>query len=118
MKTVPEILRAGAATYAERNTYYKDNYKRIGAQLASMFPAGLPPMDADGWNRFALWLAVYQKTVRYAVSIETGGAGHADSAHDAMVYAAMLEELTPTQTVAATTIQLNTDYNRVENEKK
>ena len=90
--TVPELLRSGAQTYEERNRIYGDNYKQAGALLKVLFPDGLPPMDADGWNRFGVWLMVFGKAVRYAAQLQNGG--HKDSAHDAMVYAAMLEELT------------------------
>ena len=91
--TVPELLRAAADTYEQRNKLYGDNYKQIGAGLAALFPQGIPAMDADGWNRFAAWMMLYYKTVRYAIQLPNGG--HKDSAHDAAVYAAMLEELTP-----------------------
>ena len=90
--TVPQILRDGASTYEERNCLYADNYKRIGQILAVLFPEGLPSMDAEGWNRFGVWFMAFNKLVRYAMQQQHGG--NVDSAHDAMVYAAMLEELT------------------------
>jgi hypothetical protein len=86
-----DILREGAQTYEERNALYADQYKRIGKHMQLMFPSGLPPMDAAGWNRFGVWFMAFNKLGRYAQSLESGG--HADSAHDAMVYSAMLEEL-------------------------
>jgi hypothetical protein len=92
MPNVPEILRSGAITYEERNPLYGDNYKRIGRIMQILFPGGLPPMDAEGHNRFGCWYMAFNKLIRYAMQLEHGG--HLDSAHDAMVYAAMLEELT------------------------
>ena len=90
--TVPEILRSGAETFEGRNPVYGSSYKGIGAALAGVFPEGLPAMDAEGWNRFACWFMVFGKLHRYSGNFARGG--HQDSAHDAMVYAAMLEELT------------------------
>jgi len=91
----PELLEAGADTYRQRNGPYGNNYHEIGAQLKAMFPEGLPPTAAAGWNRFAAWFMLFVKVNRYAVNLRNSGKGHGDSAHDAMVYAAMLEELTP-----------------------
>lgn len=91
--SVPELLRAGAATYEQRNKLYADNYKRIGKLLEIIYPNGLPAnFDADDWNRFGVWFMIFAKSVRYAMNMKAGG--HKDSAHDMMVYAAMLEELT------------------------
>ena len=90
--TVPELLRAAASTYEERNKAYGDNYKKSGAALAAMFPEGLPPMGAQDWNEFGVWFMIFVKLSRYAENIGKGG--HVDSAHDMVVYAAMLEELT------------------------
>ena len=90
--TVPEVLRSGAITFEERNALYGDNYKRFGAVMREIFPHGLPEMEtAEDWNRFGVWFMVLNKVIRYAQQMP---AGHLDSAHDAMVYAAMLEELT------------------------
>ena len=90
--TVPQLLRDGASTYEERNRTYGNNYKEMGHLLELFFPNGIPAMDADGWNRFGLWMMVLVKITRYANQLQQGG--HKDSAHDMMVYAAMLEELT------------------------
>jgi hypothetical protein len=57
-----------------------------------LFPNGLPAMSVDDWNRFGVWVMVFGKCNRYAMGMTSGG--HKDSAHDAMVYSAMLEELT------------------------
>lgn len=91
-KTVPELLREGAETYEQRNALYKDNYKRIGHMMPYIFPNGVPPMTPEGWNRFFCWFMSFGKMIRYGMQMEEGG--HKDSAHDSMVYSAMLEELT------------------------
>jgi hypothetical protein len=91
--TVPEILRAGADTYEQRNKLYGDNYKQIGPVLRAIYPQGLPAtMTDEDWNRFACWFQVLCKVIRYGVNMQRGG--HKDSAHDSAVYSAMLEELT------------------------
>lgn len=91
-RTVPELLRAAAATYEERNKLYGDNYKRIGQLMAIIFPDGIPCRTPEDHNRFGVWYMAFNKLVRYAYQMEQGG--HQDSAHDAMVYSGMLEELT------------------------
>lgn len=91
-KTVPELLRAGAATYEGRNKVYGDNYKHFGEMMAALFPDGLVLKDVPDWNRFGVYVMLAAKLSRYAASFASGG--HLDSAHDSMVYSAMLEELT------------------------
>jgi hypothetical protein len=91
-KSVPEILVEGATTYRTRNKKYADNYKRIGKIMTIIFPDGLPKMNIEDWNRFGVWFMHLNKSVRYAMQLQKGG--HKDTAHDMMVYGAMLEELT------------------------
>jgi len=79
-------------TYSKRNKVYGDNYKKIGAVLKALFPVQPELNTADDCNRFALFMMLLVKMSRYAESLSNGG--HADSAHDMVVYAAMLEELT------------------------
>jgi hypothetical protein len=91
-KSVPELLRAAAATYEERNLLYGDNYKHFGAVMAGLFPDGLTIRTPDEWTRFGLLFHIVSKASRYAINLTRGG--HKDSAHDISVYAAMLEEMT------------------------
>jgi hypothetical protein len=93
LKTVPELLQDGAALYAERNKQYGDNYKLNGAMMQLLFPNGIPPQDAEGWNAFGVWFMVFTKAQRYAQGF-TIGERHNDTAKDIKVYGAMLEELT------------------------
>ena len=88
------ILEAGAATFRERNAIYGDNYRRIGALLLALFPeGGIPAITKEeDANRLNLLIDCLGKIQRYAYNFTRGG--HRDSAHDLMVYAAMLEELT------------------------
>ena len=94
MKTIPEILRAAAGTFESRNAEYGDAYKRTGAMLLAMFPeGGIPAItNADDAARLATLLMVAMKMQRYAHAFADGG--HKDSAHDTIVYAAMLETMT------------------------
>ena len=93
-ETVPEILRSGAETYEDRQKVYGANYKHFGTMMAGFFPNGLS-IDADdeeSFNRLGLVLNCITKLARYCHDIKTG---HRDSAHDLMVFAAMLKEVTP-----------------------
>lgn len=85
-------LERGAATYRERNALYGDNYKHFGMVMAGMFPEGLTLETPEDWNRLGVFVQAASKMTRYAQNFTRGG--HADSAHDLSVYAAMLEELT------------------------
>ena len=86
-QTVPEIMRTAADTYEERNKVYKDNYKRIGAMLAALFPEGVQLRTADEFARWQLFTLKVEKISRLA----TSGLTHKDSAHDDIVYSAMIE---------------------------
>lgn len=90
--TVPELLRSGADTYEERARMYGNDYKEWGALMMALFPCGIHLNNPDDFNRFNILTRVLGKMTRYAAMMPMGG--HQDSAHDAMVYSAMLEELT------------------------
>ena len=92
--TAFEILDEAAKTFKERNALYKDNYKNSGNALLAIFPGRKLPAvkDEKDANRLILLQMALGKLMRYAYNFETGG--HQDSARDASVYAAMLEELT------------------------
>ncbi len=90
----PDLLEKGAETFRERNAVYGDNYLQWGGICTAMFPEGLriEAGDAAGFNRLGVFIQCLHKLTRYASTLERGG--HRDSAHDLMVYGAMLEELT------------------------
>jgi hypothetical protein len=95
-KRPPAILEDAAATFRERNAVYGDNYLRFGHIFRSLFPGGIVPevtRDAD-MDRMQLLIQIVNKVTRYAESMSRGDAGHLDSVHDLIVYAAMLEEAT------------------------
>ena len=62
--------------------------------MAGLFPDGLhiEADDVDSFNRLGVFMMIVSKSSRYAESLIKGG--HEDSAHDTMVYGAILEELT------------------------
>lgn len=86
-------MLAGARTYQQRNKLYGNNYKEFGRALLALFPQGeLPTLrTAADVNRFTILSTCLAKLQRYAVNF--GAGGHADSLHDLMVYAAMLQQL-------------------------
>lgn len=85
-ETAATILAAGAKTYAERNEVYGDNWRNFAPVMRALFPDGVPQelIFSDKWNLFEM---VVGKLTRFANSKLT----HRDSIHDAMVYAAMVE---------------------------
>ena len=93
-RTVDKILNAGAETFKDRHRLYGDNYKRFGNILTHLFPNGVDVTNPDIANKLNLLIQITGKVTRYAEGLSNGNKGHKDSAHDIMVYAAMLEELT------------------------
>lgn len=89
MTTAADILAEMADTYRERNKVYGDNYKRVGAVMAAMFPNGVDLFTEDDYNVWHLFELMVVKLTRFANS----GLTHEDSIHDAAVYAAMVESL-------------------------
>lgn len=87
--SVPEVLRSAAKTYEERNAVYGDNWRKVGAVMAAMYPDGMQLRNADDFDRWHLFELIVVKLTRFANS----GLTHLDSIHDAMVYAGMLESI-------------------------
>jgi len=90
----PNLLRAAAALFEQRNAQYGDTYRRYGSLLVSLFPAGgVPPITTpEEAIRLNLIMMCLAKLQRYAHNFEDGG--HLDSVRDLQVYGAMLEENT------------------------
>lgn len=89
-RTVRQRLTDLAAVHAARGKVYKRDYHHLGESLAAMFPDGLALKSAEEFNRFALFVHLHGKVMRYAQSMLVGG--HADSLDDAAVYAQMMRE--------------------------
>lgn len=90
----PDHMERGAATFRQRNAVYGDNYLEFGRVMVGAFPDGLHinAGDAASFNRLGIFIQCASKLTRYSQNLAKGG--HADSAHDLMVYASMLEEVT------------------------
>lgn len=84
--STPEVLRAMATTFEERNAVYGDNYKKVAPIIEVLFPGGVPSslVTSPHWHLFEL---IVVKLTRFATSELT----HVDSIHDAAVYAAMIQ---------------------------
>lgn len=89
-------LRRGGDTYDVRNKVYGDNFKRVGAVMAGMFPNGVVLRTAEDHERYHLFELKIVKLTRFAVS----GLVHIDSIHDDMVYSSMVESLITPGTAA------------------
>lgn len=79
-------------TFKERNAIYGDSYLAHGSIMQSLFPDGVTLKTQSDFNRYSLINTIVAKMMRYVNCFESGG--HTDSAHDMIVYSAMLEELT------------------------
>ena len=91
MNNPDQILAAAAQVFKDRHEVYGNNYSRVGAAMAGLFPDGVQLKSADDHNRFHILMLVIVKLTRYAVNWEKGG--HQDSIRDAAVYCAMLESI-------------------------
>lgn len=87
---VPDQLVEKAALYRQRNSIYKDNYKRFGGMVHAVMPT-IVLKSADDCNRFGVLNMLFSKLSRYAAQFPDGG--HPDSLDDMCVYAMMLKEL-------------------------
>lgn len=98
-----EILAAAADTFRERNAKYKDNYQKVGAVMAALFPDGVQLRTADDHNFYHLFELMIVKLTRFVNS----GLTHADSIHDLAVYAAMCESLSNQHQITLSATEVN-----------
>lgn len=89
---ISNILSESEKTFNERSKIYGNAYESIGPMMQAIFPEGITLITKGDFSRFYALLMTMNKMNRYASTIESGG--HHDSAHDAVVYAAMLESFT------------------------
>ena len=85
-------LEMSSKTFQERAKQYGATYDRGGHIMSAMFPDGIFLDTPENFSRFLHLAMVMTKMNRYATSLTEGG--HQDSAHDAIVYSAMLEYFT------------------------
>lgn len=86
-KTVPGILREGAATFEGRNAVYGDNFLNVGEVMKGFFPDGVHLKSAGDFVKWHIFELMVVKMTRLA----NGNITHIDSIHDTVVYGAMLE---------------------------
>jgi hypothetical protein len=97
MKKKKRINRAldnlawASVTFRKRGKVYGDTYVRHGPVMAAIYPHGLTLLSPEDFAKFGVVNMIVSKICRYTAR---GNTGHADSAHDLIVYGAMLEELT------------------------
>jgi hypothetical protein len=87
-RDAPDVLRAMADTYEKRNAVYGSNWQQVAPVMKALFPVGIPDnlVFQNHWHLFEL---IIVKLTRFANS----GLEHADSIHDAAVYAALIETI-------------------------
>lgn len=93
-KTAADHLKEGAETYRQRQEEYGKSYETFGDVMCALLPEGLriEAGNRDGFVRLGVFVQIISKLTRYTGAARRGG--HKDSAHDLMVYAAILEEVT------------------------
>lgn len=88
-RTAADILQEAAATFRERNANYKDNAVNVGKVMEALFPNGVTLNSAADFHIWHLFELSIVKLTRFTNS----GMSHSDSARDAAVYWAMIENL-------------------------
>ena len=88
--SVDARLESAAQTFRDRNSAYGSAYLKSGAVMAALFPGGVKLLSPGDHVRFFMIRMIVSKLTRYAGTFADGG--HKDSIHDAVVYAAMLED--------------------------
>lgn len=90
---VTQLLQSALTTFQERNAVYGDNWRQYGTVMAMLYPGGLHLETPDDFAKFSIISHLVGKLTRYVHQPK----GHLDSAHDMIVYAAILEHLTPVE---------------------
>lgn len=87
-RDVSAILRDAARTFEQRNEVYGDAWVLQARVLEMLFPDGIETDRPGDWEVIELLISAIAKLVRFVKSNCT----HIDSAHDAAVFWAMIEE--------------------------
>ena len=85
-----DLLHHALLTHRERAAAYGLSYQRFGDVAAALWPEGLTLCTRDDWVRHGVVVQLISKLARYCATPD----GHSDSAHDMIVYAAILESVT------------------------
>jgi hypothetical protein len=86
-------LRNAATLYEQRNSVYKDNWKKAGACLNALFPDGMPP-DQEILHLLSLAIVKISRFVNSDLKNE-------DSLDDLAVYAALMADIVKRRKEAA-----------------
>ena len=89
VRTVPEIMKANADLYRQRNKNYKDGYKNFGRVMMGLYPDGLTLKTEEEFNKLGVFVMIVSKVMRIASS----DMEPTDNVDDLQVYAAMLKEI-------------------------
>jgi hypothetical protein len=92
MKSTSEILEAALKTERARADQYGDASVKSAEIMAKLFPNGIHLGTPEEHRRFFMLRMIVAKLARYANSMSSD-TPHLDSAHDIIVYAAMLEAM-------------------------
>lgn len=94
VKSAADHLQAALELHRAKNLEYGSNNTMFGTVFLNLFPnAKIPEMSSvEDVNRLQLLMQSTNKLMRYASNFHKGG--HADSAADLIVYAALLAEAT------------------------
>lgn len=90
-KNAGDILAEMAETFKQRGAVYKNNRAIASDVFKALFPEGITLNTPDDHERFHILSLIVVKLSRYVANWDQGG--HQDSAHDAAVYFAILEEI-------------------------
>jgi len=91
-REIDQIMEDAVATFRQRNSAYGGAYLHHGKVLAALFPDGITVNNDQDFSQLMLVHNIVTKLARYCNNIGKGG--HKDSAHDMMVYSAMMEKMT------------------------
>ena len=90
--TPKDHLKRAVETFEEKGKVYGDSYAKAGKIMAAFFPDGLDLRTEADFSRYQTLQLCIMKLNRYTERLPDGG--HKDSAHDLIVYAAILEHKT------------------------
>lgn len=89
--TIDQNLSRALKTRADRKKTYGPAHIRHGDVMKALLPDGIRLETAHDFARFGALNMIVNKLCRYTANPDKG---HPDSAHDLIVYGAMLEERT------------------------
>lgn len=86
------ILAAGAETFIKKSSEYGNSVRQYGDVMTALFPEGVTLDTPQAWTHMGVFQQVVHKVCR-AANTMVAGQPSVDSAHDMMVYSAILQDL-------------------------